>query len=488
MTTAAAEPIPAVTYDEWAVNEDEVSDSSAGVIASDLTLEELRDFLRGLTDQEALALQYDWKFWGRANQHAPNWMWRVWLILAGRGWGKTRTGAEWTREQVEKKGRGRLALVAPTAADARDVMVEGESGILAISPPWFKPLYEPSKRRLTWPNGAIATLYSAEDPDQLRGPQHEAAWADEIAAWKYSETWDMLMFGLRLGNNPQCVATTTPKPKMLVRNLVKESNLNEKNNRPRNHATKGTTYENRDNLAEGFFQDIVTRYEGTTLGRQELNAEILDDIPGALWSRQLIDQHRKQMYPMLKRIVVAVDPAGKSKTSARLQRLRDKVDETGLVVVGKGADGHAYVLGDISGRWTPHEWGSKAVSAYHLWQADRIVGEINNGGDMVENTIRTIKGGEYVSFKAITASRGKKARAEPISSMYEKGWVHHVGPMPLLEDQMCSFTEDMDQSPDRVDALVWGLTELLLGEEGAPVDDQVATIFRNASFYDSYVA
>jgi|SRR5215831_2417754 len=484
----AQEELPATSYAEWAGRQGEDSDSSAGVIASDLTVEELAEFLRSLTDQEALGLQYDWRFWGRPGQHAPNWFWRVWLILAGRGWGKTRTGAEWVRYQVEKMGRMRLAFVAPTAADGRDVMVEGESGILAVSPPWFKPLYEPSKRRLTWPNGAIATLYSAEDPDQLRGPQHEAAWADEIAAWKYAETWDMLMFGLRLGNNPQCVATTTPKPKTLIRTLVRDSNLNDKNHTPRNHATKGTTYENRDNLAEGFFQDIVTKYEGTTLGRQELQAEILDDVPGALWSRQLIDQHRRSVYPPLKRIIVAVDPAGKSKTTARLNRNRDKVDETGLIVVGKGLDGHAYVLGDLSGRWTPHEWGTKAVSAYRLWQADKIVGEVNNGGDMVEHTIRTIRGGEYVPFKSITASRGKKARAEPISSMYEKGWVHHVGPMPLLEDQMCAFTDDMDISPDRVDALVWALTELLLSDEGVPVDDKVRQVFKNASFYDESAA
>jgi predicted phage terminase large subunit-like protein len=477
--------LPATTYREWSDRQAENADSPAGVIASDLTRDEIDEFLNGLSDEELLALQYDWQFWGRPNQHAPNWMWRVWLILAGRGWGKTRTGAEWVREQVEQKGRGRLALVAPTAADARDVMVEGDSGILKISPPWFKPLYEPSKRRLTWPNGAIATLYSAEDPDQLRGPQHEAAWADEIAAWKYPETWDMLMFGLRLGNNPQCVATTTPKPKQLIRGLVKDSSLNEKNSRPRHHGTKGNTYENKDNLAQGFFEDIVTKYEGTTLGRQELHAEILDDVPGALWSRAIIDQHRRNFYPQLQRVVVAVDPAGKAKTTARLNRVRDKVDETGIVVAGKGVDGHAYILGDLSGRWTPHEWGTKAVGAYKLWQGDRIVGETNNGGDMVENTIRTVSGGSYVSFKAITASRGKKARAEPASSLYEKGWVHHVGTMPLLEDQMCAFTDDMDQSPDRVDALVWALSELMLGDEAdVPEDPQVIEAFRRSSFYD----
>lgn len=414
-----------------------------------LPAEQRNKLLAELSDQEVLALLYDWPFWARPNQLPPPGDWRVWLVLAGRGFGKTRTGAEWLRDQVQNRGRGRLALVAPTAADARDVMVEGESGILAISPPWFRPVYEPSKRRLTWPNGAIATTYSADEPDRLRGPQHDGAWADELAAWKYPDAWDMLMFGLRLGTDPRVVATTTPKPVRLIRELLASETT---------AVSRGSTYENAANLAPAFLQQIVTKYKGTRLGRQELDGEVLDDVPGALWTRKALDDLRRPAAPELVRVVVAIDPAVTSGEDS---------DETGIVVAGRGVDGHGYVLRDLSCRMSPDGWARRAVVAFQDHRADRIVAEVNNGGDLVEQVVRTVD--RSVPYKAVHASRGKRVRAEPIAALYEQGKVHHVGGLPDLEDQMCSFLpEGGDKSPDRVDALVWALTELLLGGGASP--------------------
>lgn len=426
--------------------------ASLAVLLASLPEPERIQALAELTEQEAEALLYDWPFWARPNQLPPPGDWRVWLVLAGRGFGKTRTGAEWLRDQVENRGRGRLALVAPTAADARDVMVEGESGILAISPPWFRPVYEPSKRRLTWPNGAIATTYSADEPDRLRGPQHDGAWADELAAWKYPEAWDMLMFGLRLGMDPRAVVTTTPKPVRLIRELLAAATT---------VVTRGSTYENAANLAPAFLEQIVTKYKGTRLGRQELDGEVLDDVPGALWTRKVLDDLRRTTAPELVRVVVAIDPAVTSGEDS---------DETGIVVAGRGADGHGYVLADLSCRMSPDGWARRAVNALQDHKADRIVAEVNNGGDLVERVIRTVE--RTVPYKAVHASRGKRVRAEPIAALYEQGKVHHVGSLPDLEDQMCTYLpEGSDKSPDRVDALVWALTELMLGASvTAPID------------------
>jgi len=407
--------------------------------------------LKSLNDQELEALEYDWLTWGRENQLPPPGDWRVWLLLAGRGFGKTRTGAEWIRYQVNHHKRRRVALVAPTAADARDVMVEGESGILAISPEWDRPHYEPSKRRLTWPNGAIATTYSADEPERLRGPQHDAAWCDEIASWRYPEAWDMLMFGLRLGDDPRVVVTTTPKPIRIIRELIAD---------PTTVITRGSTYDNRFNLAPAFLAQIIKKYEGTRLGRQELNAELLDDVPGALWNRALIEETRWPVHkpvPDLIRIAVAIDPAASS---------GEEADETGIIVAGKDADGHGYVLADQSGRYDgPTEWARAAIRLYRQYKADRIVAEVNNGGDMVEATIRMVD--PNVSYTKVHASRGKVMRAEPIAALYEQHRVHHVGAFPALEDQQCGFAADFDRasagfSPDRVDALVWALTDLLV--------------------------
>ncbi len=388
----------------------------------------------------------------------------TWLVLAGRGFGKTRCGSEWIREQV-RAGAMRLHLIAPTASDARDVMVEGESGVLSVcwagdktyaGEPIGRPSYEPSKRRLTWANGAVATLFSAEEPERLRGPQAEAMWCDELAAWKYlRETWDMAMFGLRLGDRPRTCITTTPKPLPLVKEIAKDE---------RTVITRGSTFDNASNLAPTFLKAIKDKYEGTRLGRQELNAEILDDLPGALWTREMIDKGRVRKLPDLQRIVVAVDPSGTKGQS-------DDGDEIGIVVAGKGVDGRAYVLADRTCKLSPDGWGRRAVDAYHgrwsetpdLVKADRLVAERNFGGAMVEHVIRTID--KSVSFKEVTASRGKVARAEPVAALYEQGRVSHVGSFSELEDQMCQIAPEGfvgEGSPDRADALVWALTELML--------------------------
>lgn len=415
------------------------NESLAGLLSS-LSEGERMEVLQSLTGTELAALEWDWKFWARPNQLPPEGDWRVWLLLAGRGFGKTRTGAEWCRSQVDA-GRGRLALVAPTAADVRDVMVEGESGMLAVCPPWSRPIYEPSKRRLSWPNGAIATTYSADEPDRLRGPQHDGAWADEVAAWRYPETWDQLLFGLRLGPDPRAVVTTTPRPVKVIRELLKA---------PHAVTTRGSSYENRDNLADAFFAQITSRYEGTRLGRQELYAEVLDDVPGALWTRDMLERCRRQKAPEMSRVVVAIDPAVTS---------GEEADETGIVVAGKGVDGHGYVLADLTCRLSPDGWAARAVEAYRHFEADRIVAEVNNGGDMVESVIRTKD--RLVPFTAVRASRGKRVRAEPVAALYEQERVHHVGLFPQLEDQQCTFVPDaLDGSPDRVDALVWAFSSL----------------------------
>ncbi|WP_292519251.1 terminase family protein [Mesorhizobium sp.] len=429
-----------------------------------LAPEQIQSVLASLTDDECESLIHDWRFLARPNQIAPDGEWQNWLVLAGRGFGKTRCGAEWAREQV-KAGASRLGLIAPTASDARDVMVEGESGILAVcwagdktigGDPLGRPSYEPSKRRLTWANGAIATLFSAEEPERLRGPQHDVLWCDELAAWKYlRETWDMAMFGLRLGDRPRTCITTTPKPLPLIKEIAKDA---------RTVITKGSTFDNAGNLAPTFLQAIRDKYEGTRLGRQELNAEILDDLPGALWTRDEIDKHRVSAFPDLRRVVVAVDPSGTKGQS-------DDGDEIGIVVAGKGIDGRAYVLADRTCKLSPDGWGRRAVDAYYgRWsqtpdkvKADRIVAERNFGGAMVEHVIKTIE--PTVPYKEVTASRGKVARAEPVAALYEQGRVSHVGSMPELEDQMCLIAPEGyvgEGSPDRADALVWALTELML--------------------------
>lgn len=402
-----------------------------------------KKILSSLSAKERAALEYTWEWWARPNQLEPDGDWRVWLLLSGRGSGKTRAGAEWVRKIIEKGRASRVALVAATAADARDVVTEGDSGLLNICPRWNRPIYEPSKRRLTWPSGAIATLYSADEPDRLRGPQHDAAWADEVAAWRYPEAWDQLMFGLRLGEDPRVVATTTPRPTPLIRSLVASATT---------YVTRGSTYENRAHLAAGFLAEIERRYANTRLGRQEIHGEILDDNPGAIFHVADIEKGRVREAPSLVRIVVGVDPALSTNAQS---------DLTGIVVVGLGVDGHAYVVSDVSGKYTPAEWARRVIAAYHAQRADRIVVEKNAGGDLVVSNLRTCD--PRVPIKTVHASRGKAIRAEPVAALYEQGRVHHVGVFAALEDEMIAWdASTSEKSPDRMDALVWATWELML--------------------------
>ena len=400
-----------------------------------------------MTPQELLSWHFAWlEQHARKEQKPPDWDWFVWVILAGRGWGKTRTGAEQVRQWV--KTNKLVNLIGATADDARDIMIEGESGILNICPPEERPEYLISKRQLLWPNGARSLIFTADEPERLRGKQHMKLWADEVGSWRYEEAWDQAMFGLRLGTRPQAVVTTTPKPTKLVERLVTDK---------RNAITTGTTYENRENLAADFYRQVITRYEGTRLGDQELLARLLTDVPGALWQRTKLDELRVTAAPELIRVVVGVDPEASSEEGSA---------ETGIIVAGRGKDGHGYVLSDRSLRATPDGWAKAAVSAYNLHKADRLVAEVNNGGEMVEAVIRIVD--RHVAYRALHASRGKQTRAEPISALYEQGRVHHLGTFADLEQQMCSWVPGMTDSPDRMDALVWALTELMLGGGGNP--------------------
>jgi phage terminase large subunit-like protein len=360
-------------------------------------------------------------------------------------------GSEWIRSLAHKYPGCRIALVAETAADARDVMIKGDSGLLNCDPDLSDDSWSPTNRCLSWPNGSKAYTYNGTTPDQLRGPQHHFAWVDELAKFEYMrEAWDQLQFGLRLGAHPQCLVTTTPRPLPLIKKLTLD---------PDTVVTRGSTLDNQANLAKNTIKQLYDRYGGTRLGRQELEGEILEDIPGALWHRSSIDDTRLREAPQdLERVIVAVDPAASSTEGA---------DENGIVVVGlaRDSDGYArgYVLEDGSLRGTPQDWAKRAVFLYRKWQADKIVAEKNNGGEMVEHVIRTED--RSVPVKLVHASRGKVVRAEPISALYEQGRVHHVGMFDELEDQMCLFSVDNVRnsstgSPDRVDALVWGLTEV----------------------------
>ena len=403
------------------------------------------------------AIEGDWLAQARPEQIAPAGDWSTWIICGGRAFGKTRAGAEWVRSLAEAGSVARIALVAPTAADCRDTQIEGQSGLLAIAPNGNRPTYEPSKRRLVWPNGVQAALFSSEEPDRLRGPQFGAAWCDELAAFRnIKETWDNLQFGLRLGKRPRQVITTTPRPIKLLRELLKREGDDVR-------VTRGSTYENRANLAPSFFSQIVTAYEGTRIGRQELLAEMLTDTPGALFSYEMLEQGRvaKADIPTMRRIVVGVDPA-----------MSADGDETGIVVCGLGADDHGYVLEDASGNYSPDAWGRKTVGLFHKWGADRVIAETNQGGDLVAATLRTVD--PNISYRGVFAKRGKTLRAEPVAALYEQHRVHHVGSFPELEDQMCSFASGSMSSPDRLDSLVHTIVELMLG----PTNDGLIGYYR----------
>ena len=424
--------------------------SPASYLAS-LSEQERETWLASLTDKEIAELAYNWDFWARPDQKAPPGDWFAWLILAGRGWGKTRTGAEWVRELARDYPGCRIALVAETAADARDVMIKGDSGLLSVDPTLSDESWSPTNRCVTWPNGSKAWTYNATEPDQLRGPQHHFAWVDELAKFRYDQAmWDQIVFGLRLGDQPRVLITTTPQPKKLIKNLAASEHT---------HVTRGATKDNLANLARSAVEQMYDRYEGTRLGRQELEGEILGDIPGALWTRESIDDNRLQVPPEdLERVFVADDPATSSEEGS---------DEHGIVVVAlaRDEDGYArgYVLEDASLRGTPEEWSKKAVHLYRKWSADKIIAEKNQGGEMVSFTIKSVD--RSVPVELVHASRGKVVRAEPISALYEQGRIHHVGRHDKLEDQMCEFSVDNVRnastgSPDRVDALVWGLTKI----------------------------
>lgn len=429
---------------------------TSSLIASLASLPERdrKNLIAGLTEAQAEELLWDWWVWARPEQLAPPGDWQTWAYVAGRGSGKTRAGSEWIREKV-RSGAGRIALIAPTSGDARDVMVEGNSGLMSVC--WEKdrdhrgalvgrPVYEPSKRRVTWANGAMATTFSADEPDRLRGPQHDAGWADELAAWRYGqEAWDMFQFGLRLGQHPQAMVTTTPRPIPLVRQILADAVV-----------TRGSTFDNRANLAPSYLQKILARFEGTRLGRQELYAEILDDVPGALWTRAMIDAAHVRTAPEMSRIVISVDPSGTGGED-------DDGDSIGIIAAGKGVDGIAYVLADRTCKLSPDGWGRRAVEAYREFSADRIVAERNFGGAMVQHVIRTVD--KSVSYKEVVASRGKIARAEPVAALFEQGKVKLVGKVDDLEDQLCSMTSEGyigKGSPDRADAMVWAIAELML--------------------------
>lgn len=384
--------------------------------------------------QIAEALRYRWDINAREKQRLPKQPFFNWVILAGRGFGKTRTGAETVRQWV--RSNAYVNLIGATADDARDIMIEGESGILAICPRNERPAYVASKRRLEWPNGAISLIFTADEPERLRGKQHYKIWADELASWRYPESWEQAMMGLRLGGLPQSVITTTPRPTKLVLDLINDK---------RNIVTTGTTYENKSNLAAGFFDYVIKKYEGTRLGRQELNAEILTDNPGALWKRDQIEASRVTSHPDLYRVVVGVDPTASSNG-----------DEAGIITVGVNDEDY-YTLADDSRQGSPHEWATAAVAAYHKNRADCIVAEKNNGGEMVEAVIKQVD--PRVNVKLVWASRGKATRAEPVAAIAEQGRDHHVGYFPALEDELCLW-QPGDASPNRLDAKVWAMTEL----------------------------
>jgi len=417
-----------------------------------------REELKRMSQRQRRSLQRHWRLWAHDGQVAPASGWHTWLIMAGRGYGKTRAGAEWVREIAEADPAARIALVGDSLGEARRVMVEGPSGLLAISPPRQRPVFEPSKRLLTWPNGATATLYSAGEPESLRGPQHSHAWADEIAKWRggargAEAAWDNLLLGLRLGGLPQAVATTTPRAVPLVKRLLAQGDT---------HVSRGTTADNADNLPSGFLRSVRCRFGRSLLARQELDGELIEDVDGALWSRALLEECREEAPRAdATRIVIGVDPPASAAG-----------DACGIVVCALGADGLGRVLADCSIRKpTPERWARRVAEAARQWSADRVIAEANQGGEMVRSVLNAADIALPVTL--VHASRGKAARAEPVAALYETGRVRHCGQFPLLEDELCGLLaggeyEGPGRSPDRADALVWALTELMLGRKRVP--------------------
>ena len=406
--------------------------------------------LDNLTHEHIQFLFTHWPFWARADQLPPKDDWFIWLILGGRGAGKTRAGAEWIRSRVEGNTphqRGacqHVALVGETLLAVREVMIEGPSGLRTIAPQNMRPDYIASRQLLVWPNGAQAHIFSSERPDNLRGPQFDVAWCDEVAKWKHDEAcWDMLQFGLRLGNKPQQVITTTPRPTKLIKRFLADSSC---------RISRASSHANKVHLAPGFLEELLKRYGGSPLGRQEIDAELLEEVTGALWSLDIISHYRVNQTPELKRIVVAIDPPVGSGPTA---------DACGICVAGCDKQGHAYILEDATVQGlTPAQWSQKAVQVYHRYKADRLVAEVNQGGELVKEII--LRDDPNIAYKSVRALRGKLVRAEPIAAFYERGLVHHVGVHKELEQQLCQYEGCGTSSPDRLDALVWALTELMM--------------------------
>jgi phage terminase large subunit-like protein len=420
--------------------------------------ERRRAALKKLSPAQLRELEPYWEIWAHPGQKPPPGDWHTWLIMAGRGYGKTRAGAEWVRSIAERDPTARIALVGDSLGEARRVMVEGPSGLLAIPRPKMRPTFEPSKRQLTWPNGAVATLYSASEPESLRGPQHSHAWCDEIGKWSQSHgraeaAWDNLLLGLRLGVRPRMAATTTPRAVPLLRRLLEQPDV---------VMTRGTTEDNKDHLARGFYNAVRLRFGRSLLARQELDGELIEDIEGALWSRALLESCREEgAHADSTRVVIGVDPPASSEG-----------DACGIVVCALGADGIARVLADCSVRKpTPERWARAVANAARVWNADRVVAEANQGGEMVRSVLRAAD--IALPLKLVHASRGKAARAEPVAALYEAGRVRHAGQFPELEDQLCGLLAGGDyegpgRSPDRADALVWAMTELMLTAKRVP--------------------
>jgi phage terminase large subunit-like protein len=445
--------------------------SGASLIAS-APIEVQNRFLSELDEETLLALPFLFDFWALPHQLPPEGDWRTWVILGGRGAGKTRAGAEWIRSQVEGAkptdgGAARsVALVGDTIEQAREVMVFGDSGIMACTPPDRKPTWEATRKRLVWPNGAVAMLYSAHDPESLRGPQFDAAWLDELAKWKRGEeAWDMLQFGLRLGNDPRQCVTTTPRNVGVLKRILAM---------PSTEVTHAPTEANSANLSRSFVEEVRARYAGTFLGRQELDGVLLDDLEGALWTTEMLDTSRRDDLLDLHRIVVAIDPP----TTGHMASDACGIVVAGVDMKGKPSEWRVQVLEDASvAAASPLEWAEAAVEAYHRHEADRVVAEVNQGGDLVETVIRQVDAG--VPFRAVRASRGKVARAEPVAALYEQGRVHHVAGLTALEDQMRLLTMRGFQgagSPDRVDALVWAVHDLLIEPAASMRRPQVRTL------------
>ena len=417
--------------------------------------------LRALGEGAAERLAHEWSATARDGQRPPPGEWRIWMMMAGRGFGKTRAGAEWVRGIAEEEAGARIAIVGATLGEARAVMVEGPSGLMSIAPWWARPVFSPALRRLIWPNGSTALLFGAAEPESFRGAQFSHGWADEIAKWPFAQTaWDNLAMAVRLGRRPRMLATTTPRPTALVRRLAgtRDGSV---------IVTGGRTRDNRANLADGFVAAMEGSYGGTRLGRQELDGELIEEVAGALWTRDLIERCRVAHVPgggrdaeaLLHRVVVAVDPPASAGG-----------DACGIVVAGLGSDGRAYVIADASvAGLSPEGWARAVAGAAIAHGADRVVAEANNGGAMVESVLRAAEAG--LPVRLVHASRGKAARAEPVAALYEAGRVAHRGAFPDLEDQMCGLVagggyEGPGRSPDRADALVWALTELMLGRQG----------------------